>query len=125
MGYWGEDIFDNDGTRDALNEAVAPLLDAVANGLDNPNSAEWDEVDSSDLIAKMAMCKALIDAGLPIERFPDSRRLAAAMNRFSARWLKYSGGDNTFQLARLRRIEGLADAIIAAARNSEALEGDL
>ncbi len=44
MGYWGDGLFDNDCSRDVLNEMLGPWIKDIERLSGSSKATEWDEM---------------------------------------------------------------------------------
>ena len=115
MGYWGEGLFDNDCSRDDLNEMLGPWVKEIEKLLGSSEATEWDEVAPDELAIRMKILLLLHREDFPLENYPRSAILNNNRSQFEEGWREYAA-ENVFQLKRLETILALWDELTAVSK---------
>ena len=119
MGYWGTASFENDYSRNILDEFVATLSESIKSGIKDAEVVEWDSYAIDKLVVDMEVFLALVDRGLPIPVFLEWRDLKNELPVFERKWLENAQGQD-LHTRRLDAIRTLWLQVAAALEKHEA-----
>lgn len=112
MGYWGAGLFENDCSRDVLNELLAPWIKEIEELSGSSEATEWDGIAADELAIRMRILVLLHREKFPLESYPQPEILKTNRSAFEQGWRNYAG-DNAFQNERLRNILEIWDEMVS------------
>ncbi len=119
MGYWGTGSFENDYSRNILDDFVSELSKSIVKGISDPEVVEWDSYAIDKLVVDMEVFMALVGGAIPVPVFLDWHQLDERLPIFEKQWLK-NAHDQEFHTRRLIDIKELWLRVVEVLKKHEA-----